>query len=171
MSVANPLYRRHSSRRMSEAELEEFFVKRVRLLGWMTIKVAPVTAGAPDRMLLLPGGGIRLIELKTEVGRLSKVQEEWHRKARELGTTVVVIFGPDHLLKYLSRLVENQAPRPGRPGRPSNAKAIAKRIEEDCVALGHTGDCCCAFAIESVMPSTAARPHQPLDICDFRDFI
>lgn len=44
-------------------------------------------------MVMTPGGGIWLVELKTETGRLSKAQELWHSRAAALGTKVAVAYG------------------------------------------------------------------------------
>lgn len=57
------------------------------------MKVAPTTAGVPDRLALLPGGRIELVELKTVTGRLSPIQRVWHERAAGLGTSVTVLHG------------------------------------------------------------------------------
>ena len=88
-----------------EAQLERVFRSRVRMvLGGMVIKMAPTTVGVPDRLVLLPGGGLILVELKTEKGKLSDAQREWHLRARRLGTKVVVLRG----LEQIQTWVEEQ---------------------------------------------------------------
>lgn len=135
---------------MSEAALEAFFAARVKHLGWYSIKVAPTDAGAPDRMVLLPGGVIRLVELKTCKGQLSLVQQCWHDRAKALGTEVVVLYGPEHVIRWLRLLVDAQSPRPGRPGRPSREVAMARRVEARCVEQAHD-DCQCRDIIAAVL--------------------
>lgn len=77
-----------------EAQLERFFHSRVRQgLGGHVLKLAPTEAGTPDRLVLLPGGRMYLVELKTESGRLSPIQLAWHRRALRLGTRVHVLYG------------------------------------------------------------------------------
>ena len=44
-------------------------------------------------MVVLPGGQIYLIELKTEVGRLSPVQKLLHERLAELGVRVFTLYG------------------------------------------------------------------------------
>lgn len=73
--------------------MEAVFDKRVRELGGRSFKFAPVHAGNPDRIVLLPGGQIHLVELKADDGALHAAQVLWHRRAQELGTTVHVVTG------------------------------------------------------------------------------
>lgn len=86
-----------------ESQLEEKFRTAVRsLLRGRTIKIAPTEKGAPDRLVLLPGGKIELVELKTDAGRISPAQRLWHDRAKLLGTTVHVIVGETGLLEWVS---------------------------------------------------------------------
>lgn len=79
---------------MLESDLEARLRLRVRAIGGMFVKLAPTVRGIPDRLVILPGGRMYLVELKTTTGRLSPAQVQWHRQAAELGTTVVVLYGP-----------------------------------------------------------------------------
>lgn len=81
------------SPRQSEAELEAFFHRRITLLGGMCIKLAPTERGVPDRLVLLPNGGMYLVELKADDGACSPIQLVWHDKAKSLGTRVYVVYG------------------------------------------------------------------------------
>lgn len=77
-----------------ESQLEARFRKKVSTdLGGASYKLAPIDAGIPDRLVLLPGGRVELVELKTETGKLRRVQEVWHRRAAALGTPVTVLAG------------------------------------------------------------------------------
>lgn len=78
---------------VSEATLEDKFRLAVRRLGGRTHKMMPATKGMPDRLVLLPGGRIYLVELKTETGSVSPRQRLWHEQAAEVGTLVHVIYG------------------------------------------------------------------------------
>lgn len=83
---------------MLEAPLEAYFRKRVRLaLGGIVVKLAPTLAGVPDRLAILPGGRIFLVELKTDTGKLSPIQSVWHAEAQSLGSPVAVLFGKDEI--------------------------------------------------------------------------
>lgn len=78
---------------MREAQLEAHFRKAVKSLGGAVHKLVGTKRGMPDRLVLLPGGRIFLVELKTDTGKLSPLQEDWIEKAWELGTAVEVLYG------------------------------------------------------------------------------
>lgn len=78
---------------MLERAVEAVFAKRVRDLGGQSYKFAPVVAGNPDRIVLMPDGLVVLVELKAEGGALSPVQKLWHARAAALGTVVRVVTG------------------------------------------------------------------------------
>lgn len=80
---------------MRESAIEAVFAKRVRELGGLSFKFAPTHAGNPDRIVLLPNGVVRFVELKTTTGKLHPAQVLWHRRAAELGTVVDVVAGAD----------------------------------------------------------------------------
>lgn len=47
--------------------------------------------GTPDVMVMLPGGSVVWIEVKTPTGRVSKTQKAWHARAGKMGHTVHVV--------------------------------------------------------------------------------
>lgn len=73
--------------------MEAIFAQRVRDLGGRSFKFVPADAGNPDRIVLLPGGVVRFVELKADGGELRAAQVLWHRRALELGTKVHVVTG------------------------------------------------------------------------------
>ncbi len=86
-----------------EAQLEDLFRRAVKgLLKGKTLKIAPTDKGAPDRLVLLPGGRMHLVELKTESGRLSPAQRLWHQRAAQVGVHVHVIYGEAELLDWVA---------------------------------------------------------------------
>lgn len=94
-----------------EADLEAYFRKRVRALGGYTEKIVGVTGkGCPDRLVLLPGGRMYLVELKAETGRLEPLQKVWHMRASSLGTTVYVVVGREGVKMWLRRMTGASAP-------------------------------------------------------------
>lgn len=94
-----------------EAMLEEFFVKRVRLLGGHTIKLAPTQAGTPDRLVMMPGGYIYLVEMKAPGGRLRPIQVEWHSRAAAIGVHVVVLKSRGEVVCWLRKITEENGSR------------------------------------------------------------
>ena len=62
---------------ISEKSIEAYFVKKVTQKGGTTVKLtSPGNAGLPDRMIFLPGSKVAFVELKSSIGRLSKLQEK-----------------------------------------------------------------------------------------------
>lgn len=84
-----------------ESDLEDFFYRKVRKVGGMVLKIAPTQAGAPDRLVLLPGGSINLVELKTETGTVRDIQRVWHERASTLGVAVYVLRGRGEVMSWL----------------------------------------------------------------------
>jgi hypothetical protein len=100
---ARPVTKAHQ-----EIHVEEFLHRRVRLLGGHTVKLIPaIEKGLPDRLVLLPGGAMYLVELKADDGSLDPAQVVWHRRATAMGHTVVVLTGKAEVLDWL-RLVTDQ---------------------------------------------------------------
>lgn len=100
----------------SEAELEEFFQKRVRLMGGWSVKLAPMEAGVPDRLVLFPGGRIFLVELKTLTGNVSPAQRHLHSVLLEkYNVRVHVVAGREGIVDWIRRVVGAVDPK-SKPG-------------------------------------------------------
>jgi hypothetical protein len=69
----------------------------------MAIKLAPIVAGTPDRLVIYKGR-MHLVELKTDTGRLSPIQVHWHGLAAGQGVTVVVLRGADEIDEWIGAL-------------------------------------------------------------------
>jgi len=79
---------------MLEREIEKVLVSEVRNVGGMAYKwVSPGNAGVPDRIVIFPGKNPVFVELKTEKGDLTRLQEAQIRKLERLGQTVYVARG------------------------------------------------------------------------------
>lgn len=92
---------------MREAQLERYFYSACRREGWKAIKLLPSERGVPDRLVLTPGGGVFFVELKTETGRVSPAQREWHRRAAVLGTHVYVVKGRNEVDQWIETIKQN----------------------------------------------------------------
>lgn len=108
------------SDRAYERELETFFWKRVRLVGGRPFKLAPTTAGIPDRLVFFPQGKLYLVELKREGESPSPVQVVWHGRLREMGHEVIVLRGRAEILDWLRQVVDSLGPQNKKPGRRAN---------------------------------------------------
>lgn len=99
----------------SEAQLEVWFHNRVRLLGGISYKLAPTTAGIPDRLVIFPGA-MWLVELKVEHGQLSQIQCVLHDRLRdEFDRPVITLFGRKHMQDWLKDVVCASDPQSNHP--------------------------------------------------------
>lgn len=77
---------------MLERQIEAYLVKRVKELGGIAYKfVSPAHRGVADRIVVLPGGGVVFVELKTETGALSPLQEQFAKDMTRLGQNYIVL--------------------------------------------------------------------------------
>jgi len=87
---------------MKESTIESNFVKQVKAMGGMAIKlISPNFAGLPDRLVLLPHGRMFFVELKATGQKPRPLQIAVHRKLRELGFTVYVIDSNEKVKELL----------------------------------------------------------------------
>lgn len=85
-----------------EKEIEAKLTRMVKQHGGLCLKwVCPGWAGVPDRMVLLPGGRIKFVELKRpKGGRLSSRQKWWRDILSGLGFEYCVIWNEASLLIF-----------------------------------------------------------------------
>ena len=77
---------------MYERDIEAALVRRVKALGGICEKfVSPSRRAVPDRIVLLPGGHIVFVELKSPGMQPSVAQQRDHERRRALGFDVRVI--------------------------------------------------------------------------------
>lgn len=86
----------------SEKVIERTLVAEVTKKGGLCIKLLThMFIGLPDRMVLLPGGKIFFVELKSTGCKPRKIQEVVHDKLRALGFKVYVIDSIDGITKIM----------------------------------------------------------------------
>lgn len=79
---------------MLEKDIEKLFRDEIKKAGGKAYKfTSPGNDGVPDRIVMLLGGRIVFVELKTDTGKLSKLQKLQCRQIAELGQTVRVLHG------------------------------------------------------------------------------
>lgn len=77
---------------MLESAIEKKFCERVKALGGAAYKfVSPQRRNVPDRLVLLPGGVVRFVELKAPGKEPTEGQKREHERLRALGFVVEVI--------------------------------------------------------------------------------
>ena len=90
---------------MLEKNIERHLVDSVKKLGGLCLKfVSPSTPGVPDRIIITKNGKVIFVELKTEKGRLAKLQEYIIKQMMQRGADVRVIKGMDAVKELLEEI-------------------------------------------------------------------
>ncbi len=75
-----------------ERDIERYLVRRAIEHGGKAYKwVSPGHIGVADRIVLLPGGVVWFVEIKTATGRLSPWQKVFAAEMRRMGMNYIVI--------------------------------------------------------------------------------
>ena len=83
---------------VSEKAIEAYLVRRVKDLGGVCLKYSnPGVVGYPDRVVLLPGGFVVWVELKSKGRKPNRVQQLRIAQLREMGHNVAVVDGKDQV--------------------------------------------------------------------------
>ena len=90
------------SEKVLEAELRE----RCKALGWMCIKLtSQYQRGLPDRLILMPGGRVCFVEIKTTGKKPTALQKVTHERLRALGYRVEVVDTTERLDNLIVELL------------------------------------------------------------------
>ena len=85
-----------------EKILERKLGEKVEAAGGWSLKLWPVSvAGLPDRMVLLPGGRIRFVEMKSEGKKPTAIQLMIHARFYKLGFQVTIISNEQQLNAFI----------------------------------------------------------------------
>jgi len=88
-----------------ERDIERYLVRRIVEHGGVAYKwVSPGRAGVADRIVLLPGGVVWFVELKTAKGRLSPWQKVFAAEMRRMGMNYIVIKSKGEVDELLQRV-------------------------------------------------------------------
>jgi len=92
-----------------ERDVESYLVKRLGDIGLPCVKFIPDgKVGMPDRVVLLPDGRVLWVELKTDNGKLEEIQKVQHKKLRDLGHRVVVIWNRDEADSLIEEITKEK---------------------------------------------------------------
>ena len=82
-----------------EKDIERKLRKMVEKHGGLCLKwVCPGWSGVPDRLVLLPGGGVMFVELKRpKGGRVDPLQKWWAKRLRALGFWVFIVLDEEDI--------------------------------------------------------------------------
>ena len=89
---------------MREAAIERRLKRKVEAVGGKALKFSsPGWAGAPDRLVLLPGGRLVFVELKAPGKKPRPIQLKRHEELKALGFEVVVIDSLEGVEEFIRR--------------------------------------------------------------------
>lgn len=81
---------------MRESAIERYLVKRIQRIGGRCYKLKFLGHdGAPDRLVILPGGEIVWVELKTPNGRTRPAQIRMHQELKAFLQEVLILRTPE----------------------------------------------------------------------------
>ena len=101
---------------MRESSVERKLVNAVKKLGGLAWKfVSPGHSGVPDRIVMMPGGIIYFVELKTDQGVLTPLQIEVQNALRSMGFDCRTLYGKDYVEGFIHEL-QTVAVSAGRRG-------------------------------------------------------
>lgn len=87
---------------MKESQIESYLVRKVKEHGGLCYKfVSPGNPGVPDRIIITPTGKTIYVELKTDIGRLAKVQKWQRSEMTKRGADVRALFGLDAVKDFV----------------------------------------------------------------------
>lgn len=88
-----------------ENQVESYLHKRVVEAGGKSYKwVSPNMAGVPDRIVIMPGGRVYLVEVKAIDGKLSPVQKRRLAELERLGAKVYVLYGTEEVDQFMEMI-------------------------------------------------------------------
>lgn len=92
---------------MLEKDVERKLGAEIKKLGGLYYKfTSPNLPGVPDRIVILPGGRVIFVELKTEIGRLQNIQKWIIEEMRKRDADVRVIRGWPEAKDFLQEIKE-----------------------------------------------------------------
>lgn len=93
---------------MNEKILEKKLREKIKNRDGMALKFVPTFyKGAPDRIVLLPGGKTVWVELKTTGQKLRPIQEVRKKELENLGYKVFVVDSQETLDDFLRKVDED----------------------------------------------------------------
>lgn len=95
-----------------ESAVEAHLIRSVLSAGALTFKLAPTTAGVPDRLVVWPTGRVDFVEVKADGGRLSSIQKVRIRDLEANAANVFVVTGKAEVDAYVAEVAIEGAARP-----------------------------------------------------------
>lgn len=93
---------------MLEKEIERRMTLMIKQRGGLCYKfVSPSNPGIPDRIVITPDGRVIFVELKTETGRLAKIQKWQVSEMQKRGVDVRVVKGWDAVKNFIEEVMSD----------------------------------------------------------------
>lgn len=87
---------------MKESQIERALARGVKERGGLCYKfISPGNPGVPDRLVITKAGRVIFVELKTEAGRLAKIQKWQRTQLEKRGMEVRVLYGLEAVKDFL----------------------------------------------------------------------
>lgn len=87
----------------SEKVLERYLCIEVKKLGGWAVKLlSGLVTGLPDRLILLPGGVVAFVEVKTTGKKASAIQLVRHKQLMALGFRVEVLDSKEGINNFIN---------------------------------------------------------------------
>jgi hypothetical protein len=94
---------------MRESQIEKKLADKVKNAGGLSYKFcSPNNPGVPDRIVITPDGRTIFVELKTEVGRIAKIQEWQIKRLKACGCDVRVLKGINEVNDFIREVFPNE---------------------------------------------------------------
>lgn len=92
--------------KIRERDVESYLVEKLKEANLPCIKFQPDNkVGMPDRLILLPDQRVRWVELKTSGGHLEEIQRLQHKRLRERGHYVNLLWTKADVDRLVEELV------------------------------------------------------------------
>lgn len=99
---------------MKETVVERHLMRRSVAAGGDCMKIMPVVAGYPDRLVVLPRNRFFFVETKQPKGEIRPAQRVFAQRKAEIGITVYFLWTKEAVDEWMdARLAEGQDPLPG----------------------------------------------------------
>ena len=93
---------------MLERDIEAYLVRRVKECGGKAYKfVSPTNRGVADRLVVLPGGYVWFVEVKTEGGRVSPLQRVFADEVKALGCNYALVWSKENVDAFVATSSRN----------------------------------------------------------------
>ena len=88
-----------------ERDIEGYMRLKLKQQGALFLKwISPGNDGVPDRIAILPGGDVYFIELKTDQGHSTRIQEWQQQRLRRLGCNVREVRGMTEARQFIEEV-------------------------------------------------------------------